>query len=214
MDNQDNKLSESAERIVDIAADLFSDYGYHGVSTRQIAKAAGLNVSTVSHHVGSKRDLYMKVIKKMYDEETLLISNFEAKLENEAKKKKPDFKRVLNEIADTFIHVFDTQPYRARLYMLRWMEPSDDLMDEEEALSNSQYKTMYDMLYRAQNAGIIDSKIDLKMLLRSIDWIVFGYFVSGPMDMKNSRCDPHDKKNLKEFRNFLYEYFVKMLGFE
>jgi hypothetical protein len=43
-------------RILRAATLLFAEHGYHGVSTREIANAVGLNIATVSRHTGSKAE--------------------------------------------------------------------------------------------------------------------------------------------------------------
>ena len=55
-------------RILDAARRLFGEYGYHGVTTRMIAKAVGIDISTLHYHWGEKQDLYEGVLTDMSDE--------------------------------------------------------------------------------------------------------------------------------------------------
>lgn len=50
------------ERILATAASLFAQFGYSGVSTREIATEAGVNEVTIYRHYPRKRDLYLAVI--------------------------------------------------------------------------------------------------------------------------------------------------------
>ena len=50
------------ERILTTAASLFSQFGYNGVSTREIASAAEVNEVTIYRHYPRKRDLYLAVL--------------------------------------------------------------------------------------------------------------------------------------------------------
>ncbi|MGC1420862.1 MAG: TetR/AcrR family transcriptional regulator [Terracidiphilus sp.] len=50
------------ERILTTAASLFSQFGYNGVSTREIASAAEVNEVTIYRHYPRKRDLYVAVL--------------------------------------------------------------------------------------------------------------------------------------------------------
>ena len=50
------------ERILRTAASLFAQFGYNGVSTREIASAAGVNEVTIYRHYPRKRDLYLAVL--------------------------------------------------------------------------------------------------------------------------------------------------------
>lgn len=49
-------------RILTTAATLFGQFGYNGVSTREIASAAEVNEVTIYRHYPRKRDLYIAVL--------------------------------------------------------------------------------------------------------------------------------------------------------
>ena len=51
------------ERILSNAASLFAQFGYNGVSTREIASSAEVNEVTIYRHFPRKRDLYLAVLK-------------------------------------------------------------------------------------------------------------------------------------------------------
>jgi len=50
------------DRILTTAAFLFAQFGYNGVSTREIASAADVNEVTIYRHFPRKRDLYLAVL--------------------------------------------------------------------------------------------------------------------------------------------------------
>jgi AcrR family transcriptional regulator len=54
--------SSTEERILTTAASLFAQFGYNGVSTREIASAAQVNEVTIYRHFPRKRDLYLAVL--------------------------------------------------------------------------------------------------------------------------------------------------------
>jgi AcrR family transcriptional regulator len=49
-------------RILTTAANLFAQFGYNGVSTREIAAVAEVNEVTIYRHFPRKRDLYLAVL--------------------------------------------------------------------------------------------------------------------------------------------------------
>ena len=49
-------------RILRTARRVFGEYGYHGATTRMIAKASGIDISTLHYHWGEKAELYEAVI--------------------------------------------------------------------------------------------------------------------------------------------------------
>ncbi len=52
----------TSARIVSAAQDLFTRYGYDGVSTRDIAATAGVNVALINRYFGSKAGLFEQAI--------------------------------------------------------------------------------------------------------------------------------------------------------
>jgi len=49
-------------RILTVARRIFGEYGFHGTTTRMIAQAVGIDISTLHYHWGEKKDLYEAVI--------------------------------------------------------------------------------------------------------------------------------------------------------
>jgi AcrR family transcriptional regulator len=45
-------------KILKVARRQFGEYGFHGTTTRMIAQAAGIDISTLHYHWGDKADLY------------------------------------------------------------------------------------------------------------------------------------------------------------
>ncbi len=54
-------------RILDAAEALFAQYGYDGVTLRQITKQAGVDVALANYHFGPKRDLFNAVLERRAD---------------------------------------------------------------------------------------------------------------------------------------------------
>ncbi len=55
--NESKKISKK-ERILDTAEELFAQHGFDGVTIRQIAGQAEVDVALASYHFGKKRDLF------------------------------------------------------------------------------------------------------------------------------------------------------------
>lgn len=49
-------------KILKAARRIFGGYGFHGTTTRMIAQAVGIDISTLHYHWGDKADLYEAVI--------------------------------------------------------------------------------------------------------------------------------------------------------
>lgn len=66
------------ERLLDAAAQLFSEQGFAETSTREICTAAGLNPGAIHYHFGDKDALYRAVLSRPIDEMHAQQDGFEA----------------------------------------------------------------------------------------------------------------------------------------
>jgi len=57
--------SETRERILDAAQELFGAHGLEGTSLRAVTAAAGVNLAAVNYHFGSKEELFRAVIRRV-----------------------------------------------------------------------------------------------------------------------------------------------------
>ena len=77
-------ISEKSERILDAAEELFARHGYDGVTMRQIAAKAAVDVALASYHFGKKVDLFHAVFNRRAEllsasrQEVLLASKEQA----------------------------------------------------------------------------------------------------------------------------------------
>ncbi|PLW83569.1 TetR/AcrR family transcriptional regulator [Kineobactrum sediminis] len=63
-----NKRSQpKRERILDVAEELFALHGFDGVTLRQIANGAAVDVALASYHFGKKLDLFNAVFERRAD---------------------------------------------------------------------------------------------------------------------------------------------------
>ena len=57
---------ETRERILQAAADLFADKGFHGTSLREIADSVGIRTPSLFYHFKNKDELYAQVLGAMF----------------------------------------------------------------------------------------------------------------------------------------------------
>lgn len=55
-------------KILKVARRIFGEYGYHGTTTRMIAREVGIDISTLYYHWGEKGDLYEAVVLDIYED--------------------------------------------------------------------------------------------------------------------------------------------------
>ncbi|HZP43890.1 MAG TPA: CerR family C-terminal domain-containing protein [Candidatus Binatia bacterium] len=60
--------SPTRERLLGAAGALFAERGFHGTKIRDIAARAGVNVAAGNYHFGSKKALYLAVLRAQFAE--------------------------------------------------------------------------------------------------------------------------------------------------
>jgi TetR/AcrR family transcriptional regulator len=53
-------------KLISIATRLFAERGLHGVSIRELSKAAGVSISMISYYFGGKEGLYSSVLQEQF----------------------------------------------------------------------------------------------------------------------------------------------------
>lgn len=209
--NGNEERASGADRIVQIATALFAEHGFHGVSTREIAAATELSVATVHHHVGPKRDLYMKTYKALLDAAETFFHDIISQVMS-ADVLNPEVRDQLpGRLIDSFVDLVAGNPVRARLFMRHWLDSPDELAEVEAEVSLPLYRKLYEVLTSAREAGVIRLSVDPGLFMRSVEWLVYGYFISGAFDWDQWRSDPLATANLEQFKAFMREYISRLL---
>ena len=64
---------DTKDRLVAAATTLFAERGFHGTTVRDIAERAGANVAAGHYHYGSKKALYLEVLRAQFAEVRALL---------------------------------------------------------------------------------------------------------------------------------------------
>lgn len=101
MDDQEDKRAErgrsTRRQMLKAGLEAFARYGPDGISTRELAKIAGVNSAAIAYHFGSKEGYYLAVVRYLVEERAgPLISLL--KLFEELQKKEKDGARELFEM--------------------------------------------------------------------------------------------------------------------
>lgn len=63
---QTNDEGRTKERVLAAASELFAERGFHATTARDIAERAGVNLAASHYHYGSKKDLYLEVLRAQF----------------------------------------------------------------------------------------------------------------------------------------------------
>ena len=71
---QEISPQHTKHRLLAAASALFAERGFHGTTARDIAARAGVNLAASNYHYGSKRDLYLAVLRAQFAEIRALLT--------------------------------------------------------------------------------------------------------------------------------------------
>jgi AcrR family transcriptional regulator len=58
------QFGSTATKLLDAAEQLFADFGFNGIATRDIVEKAGINLGAIPYHFGTKENLFKEVIRR------------------------------------------------------------------------------------------------------------------------------------------------------
>ncbi len=126
LEKQENAARESAkekvnthDRILEAAIKLFSEKGFNGTTTKEIAERAEVNEALIFRHFSTKRDLYGAIIEKKINEGP----GIEILLENHRDSK--DDRLIFTAIATHMFEQCGTDPTFMRLLHFSALEGHD-----------------------------------------------------------------------------------------
>lgn len=67
------KRAEKCNHIIEIATEVFSEKGYHGALTDEIAERAGVNKTSMYYYIGDKDKLYETVMNNLLDQSKMYL---------------------------------------------------------------------------------------------------------------------------------------------
>lgn len=205
------RSEDQVEAILAAATPLFAEHGYDAVTTRQLAAAVGLNIATVHHHVGTKAELYARVIERLYRQEIAVVEGFLRDTEGTPPQDAAAFRDLIFGLLDRLLDLMLSDPARARLYVRRWLAPEDAANAVADAHARDFQETLARVMERAPAAGAAMGTVDIPFLLRSFDWLVMGYFTTGVNADGAWRGDPFEPASVARFKSHLRHYLCRML---
>jgi len=186
------------ERVLDSAAGLFAELGYDTATTEMIANAAGVGVADVTRLIGGKRDIYLAVMMRAYEQEQAVLLRAAASFTPDG----PGVHRFLDEYLDFFV----AHPQIAALWMQRRFQDASDIPLE------ATYTFPQLTLVGELAADAIKQDVDIELLLLTVVWCVHNFVQGGVPDRDGGRITADDPAMLARFRTHLHRLVEGMTG--
>jgi AcrR family transcriptional regulator len=159
------------DQIIEVAAALFSERGYHATTVRDVAEAAGLLSGSLYAHIRTKEDLLYEIVMRA-------ARTFLDRLETVvAEPGRPQEK--LRAAMRTHVRVVADDPEAARVFHHEWRALTGERRDEVVNLRD-RYEALWDGIVR-ELPGAIDPKLPRLLVLSAANWVYTWYDPTGPL---------------------------------
>ena len=165
--------SETKERILAAAERVFSEHGYGGARTRQIAEAAGVNVALLHYHFGTKDDLYQAVLRAAQE-------RVAAAIHQALVRDTPPAERVANAIRAHFDQL-SRSPHRARLLMDAILRRHPLALEIGERAAGTVAVEVLRAVQDGAQGGTFRDGVDLGHTILSVTGLNLIYFAAQPI---------------------------------
>jgi len=146
-----SKLTVTGEQrraeIIDAAASLFDEYGFHRTSTSAIAERTGTAKATVYHYFKSKHDLLFAIHEEWIDE---LIDGFRAR-----QRDIEDPVELLHQVFRDLLALIDARPGHVRVFFECYRELPGELLAAARTKRDLYEGLVEDTLLRGMRDGTV-----------------------------------------------------------
>jgi AcrR family transcriptional regulator len=170
----------SRDAILNAAAAIFSEKGYHAASMQEIAAAVKLRKASLYHHVNSKQEILLSLLDKALD---LLIAEMEAVF---ALPLPADEKLGLG--VRTYLQTMLDHRELASVLLLEHRSLEPELRNRHIPRRDrfeSLWRTMISDCVQADSYSPRDASIDTKALLGVLNWTITWYQGDGTLTPAN-----------------------------
>ena len=156
---------------MEVATALFSDRGYHGTSTRDIARSAGIRAASLYSHIAAKEDLLYDIVARAADR---FMDEVE---EAEAGAASPEEK--LRRAMRAHVRVVAEDVRAARVFHHEWRALSGERLAEVVELRD-RYEDLWDGIVGSL-AGRPPRKLSRLLVLSAANWVYTWYDPGGTL---------------------------------
>ena len=181
------------EKIFDVSIDLFSQYGYDGVSIRQIAKEVGIKESSIYNHYQSKESILESILSYYINE----MLKEEAPVMQPKENLNMDFDHFYKEGSDRFISKLSEEKMMkiTRIFLVESYHNEKIKKFVKEAIIGYAINGWEDLFNLMKEMNFIKKDADIKQLAESFYY--YGLFLLYEHFIINYPED--DEKFLKDF---------------
>lgn len=204
----ENKDPKAREKLINEAGKLFAEFGFQGVSTREIAKAADVNISLISYYFEGKEGLYLAVFKDFAIKAQENMNELMGDLTGVELNRK-NFEKTMKEVLATLIRLKVQAPYSSILMMREIIDGMPRTREFFENTMSVMANGLISYIEAAQKKGIIRSDIHVPTWFISMVHSVDTYSLASRCDTSLSRQLLKLNKDIDKFTETMQRIFIE-----
>lgn len=164
------------EQILEAAADLFADKGYHATTVRDIAEVSGMLSGSLYAHFGSKEDLLFEIVQRA-------AGQFMAAVEPIARGSGGAGDRLRKAMA-AHIQVVADSIAAATVFNHEWQGVSGERRAALEAMRDGYEALLAEIIDQGVSSGEfrpVDRRFARLLVLSAVNWLYVWYKPDGPL---------------------------------
>jgi AcrR family transcriptional regulator len=169
--------SLTRDEILEAAAQIFGQKGFHAASMQDIAQAVNLQKASLYHHVSSKQEVLLAVLDRALD---LLIDHMQAVV---AQPLPPEEK--LRQAMIVYLNVMLEHRDLAAVLLLEHRSLEPELHARHIPRRDRFEKLWRDLILEGQHTGVftpVDPNLTARALLGVMNWTITWYKPDGPLN--------------------------------
>jgi len=167
LNKSQNIISDSKERVLSAASELFSEFGFLGVSMEDIAKRLNITKAALYYHFRSKKELYLQVLDRSFH---MLIKTI-----NKEVAKAKSSNEIITRLIQGYLSFGSKEKNLIRSLLLKTPDMDSEIINHIAILRkkiNRQFQNFFKTAFKKNFTAKIDLKFISSSLLGIMDRLI------------------------------------------
>ena len=198
---QQQRSVVTQQKLLDAAIEAFSENGFKGTSTRDIAERAGVHHPLITYHFKNKDQLWRAAADYLFSDFTLSLAKAVEEHRNMCPKKR------MSALIRVYVNYAKAHPALHKVMIQEASSPSERLDWLVDAHLKPFFEVTFDMIKKLQDAGVSPSG-NPALLFSMIRLCSGGLLALGNELKRSSGIDIEDPKTLDEISEMIINIFL------